>query len=815
MSIVIGQTLLGRYRVEAFLGRGGMSEVYKVWDGQRSVHLAMKLLREDLAEDMLFLRRFRREAQTLARLQHPNIVRFYGLEQDGPLAFMLMDYVEGTTLRREILEAKGPLGMERAVEILRPVCAALHYAHTQGMVHCDVKPGNIMIDRNGTVMLTDFGIARMTDAATATMVGLGTPAYMAPELVRGQDPTAQTDIYALGVVLYEMLTGGERPFTGDRATGTGSTSEKVRWEQLNLPAPSPRVHNPALSGQVEAVVLRCLEKSPEKRHGSVLDVLSALEGDSRVLAPVDLSARAPRAASPAPRPTAAQPQGAAPQTAAATLSTVRRRWPLAVVAGIAGLAAVVLLVLVGLQRAGADLNLNGTPTAQQIDRSASVGGAPMLTPTPKVSSIRPSDTPNPDSQAPGIEIREVTGAGDLEGERVLLVNTGGAASMAGWTLGDGRGHQFVFPDLVLYAGGAVSVHTGSGADTAADLYWGLDEAIWFSGLAITLRDAGGEQHSTFLIPGEGGEQVQSGSEPQPPLVSEGSPGSLGTQGMQAVAVSPDGRGLAVGDGAGVHFYDLGTFELLWEQLWFGNMGYPVWSLAFSPDGRSLATGSADISVMIWDAATGDRLRTLEGHAWSVECVAFSPDGRRLASKSWDGTVIVWDPATGERLHTLDAGRDAGRRLVFSPDGRWLVLGGSTLSVWDPVSGERVHTTEELTGGISSLAFSPDGRWLASGLWSGAVVLWDVVTWDRIWTQDGLDEVSAVAFSPNGRWLASGSWRQGGGTAAVILWDAATGNQLQRLETQSEYVEIVTFTSDGSMLVSGSYDGTVMLWGIDE
>ena len=284
MTELIGQTLLGRYRVEASLGRGGMAEVYKVWDEHRSVHLAMKLLREDLAEDKIFLRRFRREAQTLERLQHPNIVRFYGLEQDGDLAFMLMDYVEGTTLRKEILRADGPFCLDRVLEILRPICAALNYAHRQGMVHCDVKPGNIMIDAGGRVLITDFGIARMTESATATMVGLGTPAYMAPELVRGEDPTPQTDIYALGVVLYEMLTGGERPFTGERATITGSTSEKVRWEQMHLRPTSPKDHDPDIPSALDAVVLRCLEKEPGSRYPSVLDLLNDLE---RTAAPVD------------------------------------------------------------------------------------------------------------------------------------------------------------------------------------------------------------------------------------------------------------------------------------------------------------------------------------------------------------------------------------------------------------------------------------------------------------------------------------------------------------------------------------------------
>ncbi len=269
MENLQGRKIKGRYRVDALIGRGGMAEVYKVWDEERADSLAMKVLREDLAQDKVFLRRFEREAQTLAKLQHRSIVRFYGLEQDDLLVFLLMEYIEGTSLREEIFRAKKPFTNQRILEVLRPVCAAMHYAHRMGIVHCDLKPGNILINQHGELLVTDFGIARMIDASTATMVGLGTPAYMAPELVKGQDPLPQTDIYALGVILYEMLTGGERPFTGERAETTGSTAEKIRWEQMKL-APKPLTdYNPDLSPEIQEVVLRCLAKIPDQRYEDI------------------------------------------------------------------------------------------------------------------------------------------------------------------------------------------------------------------------------------------------------------------------------------------------------------------------------------------------------------------------------------------------------------------------------------------------------------------------------------------------------------------------------------------------------------------
>jgi len=277
MTDLVGKTLSNRYRVDAFIGRGGMAEVYKVWDTNRMTYLAMKLLHEDLAIDRVFMRRFKREAQNLAKLQHPNIVRFYGLEQDGPYAFMLLDFIEGRSLKRAIFDAAGPMPVNQVRAVIRSICSALQFAHREGLTHCDIKPGNIMIDHRGDVLLSDFGIARMTDAATATMVGMGTPAYMAPEQIRGQDPSPRTDIYSLGITLFEMLTGGERPFTGEHARTTGTTSEKVRWEQINLSVPSPRKWNSTISPDLEMIVLRCMEKNPSSRYQYPLELLNALE----------------------------------------------------------------------------------------------------------------------------------------------------------------------------------------------------------------------------------------------------------------------------------------------------------------------------------------------------------------------------------------------------------------------------------------------------------------------------------------------------------------------------------------------------------
>ena len=277
MILKIGAIIAQRYKIVDGPFHGGMADVYKAWDPERGYDLAIKLMHDDLAQDKIFLRRFKREASLLAKLQHSNIVRFYDLVQDENLTFYTLDFIEGMSLREVIFKAKGSLPFDYVLKVMKSVCSALHYAHRQGVVHCDLKPGNILIDNSGKVYVTDFGIARMTEGATATMVGAGTPAYMSPEQIQGKDPTPAMDIYSLGVILFEMLTGGERPFTGEKAKTTGSTAEKVRWEQLSAPAPSPRKYNKGISLELANVVLKCLEKDPKVRFAEASELFEALQ----------------------------------------------------------------------------------------------------------------------------------------------------------------------------------------------------------------------------------------------------------------------------------------------------------------------------------------------------------------------------------------------------------------------------------------------------------------------------------------------------------------------------------------------------------
>ena len=252
-----------------------MADVYKVHDQLRNAELALKVLKPDLAQDSVFVRHFREEAEALMELDHPNIVRFYSFERDDEYFFIVMDYVEGVTLREEMQAQNSRLGNKRIATVMRGVCAALEYAHKNGYIHRDIKPTNILVG-NDQVFLTDFGIARLTGSASSTLGKVGTPGYMSPEQIRGDTTSPASDIYSLGALLYEMTTGA-RPFTGKSQQTTGSTSERVRWEHLHLSPPAPRVLNPSISPHLERIILRCLEKEPSRRFSTVQNLLSTLE----------------------------------------------------------------------------------------------------------------------------------------------------------------------------------------------------------------------------------------------------------------------------------------------------------------------------------------------------------------------------------------------------------------------------------------------------------------------------------------------------------------------------------------------------------
>jgi beta-lactam-binding protein with PASTA domain/predicted Ser/Thr protein kinase len=284
---VIGHQIGGRYRIIRRLGGGGMGVVYQAEDMLLGRDVAVKVLRAHLAEDDAFRRRFAREGRSAAALSHPNIVQVYDVgETPEGVPYLVMEYVEGRTLER-IVRERGALGEREAVDVAIQVASALAEAHRRGVVHRDIKPLNILVRADGTVKVADFGIARAASGATLVNTGtiVGSAHYVSPEQARGGYVDEKTDVYSLGVVLFEMLTG-RTPFQGDTAIAVA-----LKHLQEEVPAPSSLAN---VSRRLEAVVLRALEKDPSRRYPNAGALLADLEGVRAALEAGGGGARAAR-----------------------------------------------------------------------------------------------------------------------------------------------------------------------------------------------------------------------------------------------------------------------------------------------------------------------------------------------------------------------------------------------------------------------------------------------------------------------------------------------------------------------------------------
>ncbi|HEY8291913.1 MAG TPA: protein kinase, partial [Thermomicrobiales bacterium] len=268
----MNRILNGRYRIDGVVGDGGMAVVYRGWDLVLNRVVAIKVLREQYATNDSFLARFRREAQSAAGLSHPNIVNVYDVGRDGDTWYIVQELIDGTDLAT-LIRQRGQFTVPDAIEVMTQIAPALDYAHSHGIIHRDIKPHNILIDARGTAKVVDFGIAKgvndikMTDAGTA----LGTAGYISPEQATGSPLTAASDLYSAGVVLYEMLTG-RLPFVGD-------TAVSVAMQHVRNAPPPPSRFNAKIPRHVEAVILRAMEKLPDRRYLSGAEMVSALRGN--------------------------------------------------------------------------------------------------------------------------------------------------------------------------------------------------------------------------------------------------------------------------------------------------------------------------------------------------------------------------------------------------------------------------------------------------------------------------------------------------------------------------------------------------------
>ena len=681
-------SLLAGYRLEAQVGAGGMAVVWRARDERLGRLVALKILAPALALDSEFRRRFIGESRAAAAVDDPYIIPVYEAGEADGVLFIAMRFVQGGDLRR-ILDREGALPPDRVVGFIAPVASALDAAHRAGLVHRDVKPANILVDaredRPDHVYLSDFGIVKgagLPARLTGTKQFIGTPAYAAPEQIRGLAVDGRTDQYALACVTYELLTG-VLPFDPDQGM-------QVLLAHLSQPAPSVVSRMPGLPGAIDQVLARAMAKAPERRYASCLDFAGALR-EALGLTPYDPHGSATTAAVPQPpaTPPAEIRSGAATTTATSATDAI---------------AADVLMVdQRGQDRRSAVtawIRRHRLPAlALTCVTLAAAGVIPFVLKSP-AKSPGPANSPSRASSPRPANSPGYTRVG------IELPYGGSAVSALAFS-----------PSGTTLAINSSSICLWDIAATGCTTVPGFSDenSVAFSPDGNTLA-VGNETGSTARW-------NVAARKPAAPLTDPGS------KGVGSVAFSPDGKTLAAGDFNGrTYLWDIATGRLAATLADPGSKG--VNPVAFSPDGRTLAAGDFNGRTYLWNVATGKPTATLaDPGSKGVDSVAFSPDGRTLAAGDADGRTYLWNVATGKPTATLtDPGSNGVLSVAFSPDGRTLAAGGGNgrTYLWNVATGKPTVTlTDPGSLAINSVAFSPDGKTLATGDESGSVNLWHI------------------------------------------------------------------------------------------
>ena len=790
-------TDLGGVVIVRPLGRGGMGRVYEARQVATDRRVAVKLVRPGIVGPAV-LRRFEAEARVLARLRHPHVAEVHACgtfaSAAGPRPFIVMELVEDA---RTLTEHAAGLPIRGRVALFEKVCDAVAHGHRRGVIHRDIKPGNILVDAAGTPKVIDFGVARTVDgqacggtsAATAAGDLVGTLRYMSPEQL-GLDPDAvdaRSDVYALGLVLHELVTGdlpydlgGKTPVEAARIMDGRAAASTHRI------AATVRTNGRLRTGaarSLAAIIAKCLEPRAADRYAT------AAELDEDI-----------------GRWLAGEPVLARPPSVAESLARLARRHR-AAAAAMGGVLASLLFAVAGItvfairaetaRRLAVEAQAIAESRRHEADRQAAEARSQLYLSTVLLAAEARDRGNTAEAARLLASARELVGSagGDpleldclaASLDQSLDVHAGhdGTVTAVGWSAAGRR-------LATGAADGAVRVFSEAG-DRAAVSATGHAGSVWaaaFSpdGRLLATASADG---TVRIHEAETAAEVAT-------LEPHAGP-------AYAAAFAPDGSLLATAGRDGTaRLWETGS----WQQraVLAGHAG-TVYAAAFSPDGGLLATGDRAGRLRLWHVATGSTRAVLAGHEGRIFRVEFAPDGRRLVSAAEDGTARVWDVASGAPLAAM---RHPSRvnAAAFVGDGSRIATGcdDTLLRVWNADTGVEVAAIRGHAGGVWSLATVPGTSRTATGSADGTARVWDLDAAAAV-IRCGSRAVAA-AFAPDGRTLAVGV-----ADGALVLIDAQTLLPMARLAGGEGRMNGVAFTADGQAVAGAGDDGTVRVWSL--
>jgi|GEM_PF-1161391 len=816
-GVVTGQ--IGEFRIFGELGRGGMGVVYEAEQLSIGRRVALKVLPFAAMLDKQQLNRFKNEVRAAGTLDHPNIVSVFSVGTERGVHYYAMQLIEGPSLaelianlRHSLGTATDPVGANEGcmktravtsthfspIELLHPLptdtdrdmqavistvpefdtteyfrnvallgiqaAQALGYAHQNGIIHRDIKPGNLLLDASGKIWIADFGLARIEADAGMTMTGdlLGTLRYMSPEQASGERAVVdhRTDIYSLGATLYELLT---------LCPVFNGTDRQILLQQVAIDEPQPPQRlNKGIPTDLETIVLKALAKSPSERYPSAQELANDLQA---FLDNKSICAR---------RPTLLH----------RVIKWSRRHQGLVT-------SATILLVLVTIGMAVSTFRISREQgrTANALNQSqanyeeAEAAREDLLeahdeTKRERNEALRLRDQIRYQLYVSQMNLAERAWEEGNVG-RVLELLAGQTPEQTGDI--DLRGWEWHYQWRLCH--------------TDLRTLPGKSRCVAFSPMGQLL--ASGDDKDTVTI-----WDTSSGKAIRSFRMNDGHPYRV-----DSVAFSPDGQLLATG-GAPNSLPLKSVSEGQLVQSLHVSPGFGS-SVAFRSDGQFLAVGGSTGVVSLWDPLSGKQRQSFKKVAANIHSVAFSPDGNLLAVGTGNrhrepeqGGISLWDPLVGKERLRFETQSASVNSLAFGPSGKQLASGGrdGSLKLWAPSDGKLVRSMVAHTGGVTDVAFNPSGQSLVTCGTGGTLKFWDPGDGRVLQTLKGhTSTVHGLEYSSDGELLASAS------DEGIKLWDKASRQEPQSLIGHPHYVHNVAFSPDGQLLASGGQESEVMIW----